>query len=284
MSTAIRIFIPLRFLFPRELSKEERQGRYMAAIVTTIIATAILLLILFWKIVTPIPAIPPPTDMPTVEIGFLDGSGGDAVTQGGGSVGNSGTPGMQTPSNDVQPKPASPSDGSVTDPNSANAAANNAHNPVAAPSDDLAAALANWKKNKSAATINIGGDGKGDPYTGGMGNGSGIDHGPGTGDPGTGTPGGNNGNSPGGSGKRYRHILFSPEIVNPTQEEGKVVVNVYVDRKGNVTRVENGNGSTTLNSTLVATAKQSAYKIKFDEDATGPELLILPVDINFTLK
>jgi hypothetical protein len=274
---------------PEKSNLNEKNANLIARIVTGIIATAILLLVIFWKIVTPIPAIPPPTDMPTVEIGFLDGSGGDAATQGGGSFGNTGTPGMQNPSDAANTNPKTPTDnGSVTDPNSNNANASNSNHtsttPQTNPSDDLAAALANWKKNKSAATINIGGDGKGDPYTGGMGNGSGSDHGPGQGDPGTGGPGGNNGNSTTGDGHRVRHILFSPEIVNPTQEEGKVVVNVYVDRKGVVKKVEGGSGSTTMNSTLVGVAKQSAFQIKFDEDATGPELLILPIDINFTLK
>lgn len=82
-----------------------------------------------------------------------------------------------------------------------------------------------------------------------------------------------------------RHILSKPEIVNPTQEEGKVVVNVYVNRLGKVTKTEvNSNGSTTMNSVLRSTATQSAYKIIFDADPMGPELLILPLDIYFTLK
>jgi hypothetical protein len=39
-----------------------------------------------------------------------------------------------------------------------------------------------------------------------------------------------------------------------------------------------------MNATLRATATQSAYKIVFDADPQGPELLLLPIDIYFTLK
>lgn len=278
------------FVFPEFSNINEKKAKIVARIVTVVIATLLLLFVLLWKIITPIPAIAPPTDAPTIEIGLFDGSGGDAETQGGGSNGNTGLPGMQNPNDAANVQPKNPADnGNVTDNNSDNnAAANSNHTGTSSTptvSPEVLAALNNWKKNKGAASINIGGDGKGDPYTGGLGNGSGIDHGPGEGDPGTGNPGGQNGTSPLGNGNRVRHIISKPEIVNPTQEEGKVVVNVFVDRTGKVVKTEvNPNGTTTLNSVLRSTATQSAYKISFDADPRGPEILLLPIDIYFTLK
>jgi hypothetical protein len=277
------------FAFPEQSNINEKKAKYIAAIVTAAIATLLLLILILIKIITPIPPIPPPVDVTTVEIGFFAGSGGDAATQGGGSDGNTGEPGIQTPANNAASSAKPVDNGAVTDPNSDNAAASNSNH--TAPNDQpkmdaaMLAAIANFNKNKGKASINVGGDGKGDPYTGGLGNGSGSDHGTGAGDPGVGGPGGHGGDSPTGSANRVRHIEYKPEIVNPTQEEGKVVVNVYVDRAGVVKKTEvNANGTTTLNSVLRSTATQSAYKIKFDADPSGPELLLLPIDIYFTLK
>ncbi len=275
---------------PIDENRDERQARLISWIVTVAITILLFLVLFLIKIITPIPAIPPDPEVMTLEIGLITGTGGDAETQGGGSNGNTGLPGMQNPNDAANVQPKNPTDnGNVTDANSNNnVAANSNHTGTAttpSPSAEMLAALNNWKKNKGAASINIGGDGKGDPYTAGLGNGSGSDKGPGGGDPGVGGPGGQNGTSPYGNGNRIRHIQSKPEIVNPTQEEGKVVVNVYVDRTGKVTKTEvNPNGTTTLNSVLRSTATQSAYKIVFDADPQGPELLLLPIDIYFTLK
>ncbi len=277
-------------LSKQELSRQERKARYIAAISTAVIATILLLVLILIHLITPIPPLPPDPEMMVVEVGITDGSGGDAAISGGGSNGNTGTPGTQTAAVAAHDQVKTPADnGSVTDNNSDNASAtsSNHNNPTSQQqtvSNDVLAALANWKKNKGAASINIGGDGSGNPYTGGIGNGSGTGVGPNTGgDQGTGKPGGDpHGNE---NGKYFRHILFKPEIVNPTQEEGKVVVKVYVDRSGKVTKAEvDPSGTTTINSVLLATAKQSAYQIKFDADASGPDLLVLPIDIYFTLK
>jgi hypothetical protein len=267
--------------------QDERQAQLISWLATA--GFTILLFLVLWLIVirTPIPAIPPAPEAMTLEIGLNLGTGGDAVTQGGGSSGNTGTPGMQQPA-DAANVPSKPSDnGVVTDPNSDNASASNSNHtsPTDGPKVDAAtlAAMANWKKNKGAASINVGGDGKGDPYTGGLGDGSGSDKGLGDGDPGVNGPGGQNGTAT--HGTRVRHILSKPEIINPTQTEGKVVVNVYVDRTGKVKKAEVSSvGTTTMNTTLRATATQSAYKITFDADPSGPELLLLPIDIYFTLK
>ncbi|HEU4717282.1 MAG TPA: hypothetical protein VFU15_05600 [Bacteroidia bacterium] len=275
---------------PFAMNGNERKARRIAWIVTVIVTIALLLVMILVKLVTPIPAIPPDPEVMTVEVGLVDGSGGDAAVQGGGSSGNTGIPGSQDADASAHDVKNPADNGSVTDNSSDNPpAANTTHtsnNNQPTASNDLLAALNNWKKNKGAASINIGGNGSGDPYTGGLGNGSGSDIGPNNGgDPGTGTPGGHQGTDPSGDGHRYRHIVSKPDIVNPTQEEGKVVVNVYVDRNGAVKKAEvNPNGTTTLNAVLRSTATQSAYQIKFDADPLGPELLVIPIDIYFTLK
>ncbi len=267
--------------------RDERQAKIISWITTVGIAVLLFLILMLIKIITPIPAIPPDPEVMSLEIGLITGTGGDAATQGGGSNGNTGTPGMQDPS-EANNKPTNPTDnGAVTDANSNNnTSANSNHTSTTEQpkmSAEMLATIANFNKNKGKASIQIGGDGKGDPYTGGLGNGSGIDKGPGEGDPGKDGPGGQNGTSPMGNGNRIRHILSKPEIVNPTQTEGKVVVNVYVNRLGKVVKTE-VKEATTMNSTLRATATQSAYKIVFDADPNGPELLLMAIDIYFTLK
>lgn len=279
------------FAFPADYKKDERQGRLVALIVTGCIAAALLIAMLLIKIVTPIPAIPPDPEVLTLEVGIDPGTGGDAVVQGGGSQGNTGEPGMPQPSDQASSDvPKNPTDnGAVTGDNPENPSApnsshtSNSNTPNVSP--EVAAALANWNKNKGKATIKIGGQGNGDPYTGGIGDGSGTDRGPGNGgDPGTGGHGGSDGTDP--NGKNYRHITFKPEIVNPTQEEGIVVVIVHVDRNGNVMPGKNeiGSGGTTSNSVLQSVASQSAYKIKFNANSSSPADQAISIDIKFTLR
>jgi len=55
------------------------------------------------------------------------------------------------------------------------------------------------------------------------------------------------------------------------QVEGKVVVEITVDKYGNVTKAVAGvKGSTTLNENLLRAAKKAALNAKFDRDPTAP--------------
>ena len=55
------------------------------------------------------------------------------------------------------------------------------------------------------------------------------------------------------------------------QVEGKVVVEITVDKYGNVTKAVAGvKGSTTLNENLLKAAKKAALNAKFDRDPTAP--------------
>ncbi|MFH1319080.1 MAG: energy transducer TonB [Bacteroidota bacterium] len=92
-----------------------------------------------------------------------------------------------------------------------------------------------------------------------------------------GTPGSKNYNQPGGSGKGFylsgREIVFKPVIKESTQETGKVVVSIWVDRYGKVTRAASGaKGSTTSDSHLYKIAQEAALKAKFSADPDAPEI------------
>ncbi|MBL4594358.1 MAG: energy transducer TonB [Flavobacteriales bacterium] len=58
---------------------------------------------------------------------------------------------------------------------------------------------------------------------------------------------------------------------NPTQEDGKVVVDIWVNRAGEVLKAKAGaRGSTTTNPILQKKAEEAAYKAKFKKDANAP--------------
>ena len=62
-----------------------------------------------------------------------------------------------------------------------------------------------------------------------------------------------------------RQATSLPKPTYDIQEEGKVVVDIWVDRNGNVTRAVPGvKGSETLNEDLLRLAKEAAEKAKFD--------------------
>lgn len=97
---------------------------------------------------------------------------------------------------------------------------------------------------------------------------------------GTGQGGDGNGpGGPGGDGKgpiRYslsgRRVAKKPIISTNSNDVGIVVVNITVDRNGNVTKAEPGaRGTTTLNLDKLKVAKQAALDTKFSPKPDGPE-------------
>ncbi len=69
-----------------------------------------------------------------------------------------------------------------------------------------------------------------------------------------------------------RAILRKPQLNDDSQETGKVVVEIVVDKDGIVTSVNApGRGSTTSAPNLVAKAKQAAKEARFSKSATGVE-------------
>lgn len=69
-----------------------------------------------------------------------------------------------------------------------------------------------------------------------------------------------------------RTIVTPPKFPKDTKEEGKVIVEIVVDKYGNVTEADpSGRGTTTSSSELKAKAKQLAYALKFNAIASGEE-------------
>ncbi len=63
-----------------------------------------------------------------------------------------------------------------------------------------------------------------------------------------------------------RNIRILPQINDQYYEEGKIVLDISVDTKGNVVLAEGpARGSTTTNTVLLQKAKEIAYKTKFSE-------------------
>ncbi len=70
---------------------------------------------------------------------------------------------------------------------------------------------------------------------------------------------------------RGRKIIKAPVITNATEKKGRVVVQVEVDKYGNVLKAEPGYiGSTTSDKYLLAKAMKAAQDTKFDVYMEGP--------------
>ena len=92
-----------------------------------------------------------------------------------------------------------------------------------------------------------------------------------------------------GSGGNYRlgnrNALNRPKPDYPCNEEGKVVVTIYVDQSGNVVDAEAGaKGTTNLAPCLLNEAKEAALKTKFNKDAKAPPRQQGAVIYNFSLS
>ncbi len=136
-------------------------------------------------------------------------------------------------------------------------------------------ALINGPKSDGTTTGGHGNDGvagdKGDPngsiyansfYGSGSGNGSG------------------NGT---GWGLAGRKLAGKTKKVQDCNEEGRVVVKVWVNRNGNVIKAERTQGTTNTNPCLVNPALETAKSFKWQPDADAPETQIGFVVVNFTL-
>lgn len=127
------------------------------------------------------------------------------------------------------------------------------------PSNELANALNKFKNNKPGQS---GGDGNsGKPGNEGDPNGSPNGDGGGGGGTGTGTGPGN--------GPDYslsgRKMIAMPRVVDDSQAEGRVVVEITVDANGKVIQATAGaRGSTTTSSVLYSKARQAALTAKFN--------------------
>ena len=115
------------------------------------------------------------------------------------------------------------------------------------------------------------GDPKGDPnskYTGTNGPGNGPGSGPGTG------PGSGGGKGGGVSfSLAGRQMLRTPSISDRSQETGKVVVDITVNKDGNVVAANaGGRGSTTTSAYLYKLAQEAAMKAKFSPSPNAADI------------
>ena len=69
-----------------------------------------------------------------------------------------------------------------------------------------------------------------------------------------------------------RYAKDLPKPINNSQEQGKVVVKIWVDTEGNVINADPGyKGSTTTDAQLYKLAKQAALRAKFNKKNNAPE-------------
>ena len=81
-----------------------------------------------------------------------------------------------------------------------------------------------------------------------------------------------------------RKLVDRPVINDETQYEGKIVLEITVDRRGKVIKTEVTRGSTTTAGTLVEMAKQAALKVSFTPDPDAPEEQYGTMTFNFRLR
>lgn len=143
--------------------------------------------------------------------------------------------------------------------------------------------------NKGSANGNLNsngyyGNGSGTGTGGGKGSGNGTGTGSGTG---TGTGSGNGGGNGSGSGYALgnRKALSKPQPDYTCQEQGRVAVQVTVDRNGNTVSVTAGvQGTTNTAKCLLDQAKIAAMSTKWQADSNAPETQVGKIIYTFSLN
>lgn len=250
---------------------DNRKDHFISFISSVLVFGLIILFLLLFLIKTPIPPYPP-SIIQEVEIDFEGGGGED------------GAEGMGNPVMTSAVSSVTNTTGSEED-----VFASNVEDPIVTaddrkkkdkkkdkkveqkiqaqedpqPSQELMALIANVKnklKNSSGNSTNTDGNGKA-----GEGDGQGKGNGDGPGE-------GNNvgpGKGPGYS-LRGRKLLQRPQLLDESQEEGIVVVEIVVDETGKVIDAVPGQrGSTTTSSYLYTLARQAAKTAKFNPSPDG---------------
>jgi len=263
-----------------EQNRKEQKDRAVAALITLGVGALILLFLILYKIITPLPPFPE----------SLAGGGGQEINFG---IYNEGTGNVEGPGigdatsvvAESKPTEAQPTSATQEDEfkNGEQVLESNESKPkikenttVITPvkpkepkkEDDKSTSNLLNAYSQSKSNTQSGGDGNsghagnegspdGNPNTDGKG-------GHGTGD-GTGT-GPGKGPGPGGMGVSLsgRQMLVAPPKVSDSKEEGIVVVIITVDKEGNVIDADaNGKGTNTTSATLKSKARQAAKLAKF---------------------
>ena len=252
------------------IKSAERSNKTIAAIGTLFIHGILLLILLL--IVFKIPNPPfPQEESPGIEIDFGNNIEGMGNTENNG-MNNSEVSSIQNTPSKSAPTQKQEDNSVITNENEQTISLSNnkKHKEIKnktlttidvpaepSPSNELMNAL---NKLKNKRTNSTGGDGN----SGNAGN---------KGDPNGSIDGGGNGGGGLGNGKynlKGRKILPRPEIIDDSQEEGRVVVEIIVDEQGKIIRATPGErGSTTTSAILYAKARQAALGAKFNPSPEG---------------
>jgi TonB family protein len=82
-----------------------------------------------------------------------------------------------------------------------------------------------------------------------------------------------------------RKIIYFPSIIDNSQKTGKVVVNIKVDKQGNVTFAKaTQKGSTTTDSYLFQLAEAAAMKTRVNADPDAAEEQFGTITYTFRVK
>ncbi|MFM1744506.1 MAG: hypothetical protein RLZZ630_443 [Bacteroidota bacterium] len=122
----------------------------------------------------------------------------------------------------------------------------------------------------------------------GTGSGGGIGDGTGSGSGGGSGTGSGGGNGPGagiGFDLAGRDMRAKPKVEDNSQEQGRIVIEIIVDKNGVVQRADGpSRGSTLSNSTLVRKCKEASMKARFSPSPEGVEEQRGTISFNFILR
>lgn len=250
---------------------DNRKDRIVSFVSSLFVFGLILLFLIFFLIKTPIPPYPP-TTYQVIEIEF-EGGGGEDGMQGNGTpeTSSSSRSNIVTSGNSEDIFASDLEESTITvspqkkkdKKKEREIEKKSAAQQDPTPSDELVALIANVKdklKNSGGISTNDEGSGKAND-----GDGQGKGNGDGTGEGNNIGPGRGNGYS-----LRGRKLLKRPELLDNSQEEGIVVVEILVDETGKVIDAIPGQrGSTTTSAYLYTLARQAAKTAKFNVSPDG---------------
>ena len=286
-------------------AEEENNNNRIAALVGTLLFHGLLLLLfLFIVFKTPLPPFPD-AGSPGIEVNFgtsEDGMG-EVQPREATSIKNSQAPALTEEVKTQIEKLSAPQEDAVVTQETEDAPevlkekpkVETESKPVETPAKEVEApkpvvnANALYKKKAATSGGSNGSEGEtGKPGDQGSPDGS-MDskyHGPGGGHgdtPGAYGPGGDGGGISYSLGGRKSQKIPLPEYTQ--QVEGRVVVEISVDKMGNVISAKPGvKGSTTTNSYLLEKAKQAALRAKFNAKPDAPDEQRGTIVYNFLLK
>jgi len=241
--------------------KKERENKGAAYIGTVIFHALILLFLILYKIITPIPPYPPSVP-PEVQVALDLGNG----VNGNGNVeannmGNN--PQHDNSANQSTTNNAHESSSTITNDAETNPSMTSVKKPSKTDKIDTVTKPEQHVSTELASVENKFKHSKGQPG----GNGT-SDHTGNAGDPNGKTPGMSSGSGGMNFSLSGRSLLSHPEPVNVSQDVGTVVVEITVDPNGNVIKaVPGAKGSTTSSAYLYSKAKETALATKFTRSA-----------------